>query len=381
MLLDSIVAHTNFTCIQTYGVLYNLNYTFVAAQRRGLKVIEVIWLQPDNAELNAESVRIGIEMAHQYKDTIIGVSCGSELRVRNAKEIATPLIVDCIQKVKQAKVPQPVTTNDYYWFWCEQAQPCQPWTEVMNLVDYIAVNVVAWWDNKHSPACAPAEVAAEVNLKMYRNAVRAYPNKLVVISEMGWPAGPTEGWEPYGYSELNDFSNQRCTGYANETNQNRVIFETLSMMKQYKVPGVTFSAFRETWKDAKEGDVGAFWGICDNTYPYNCKQGIFPVQNYPVRRPALPNVGDWTPIFPLFPGDTETAPPKPTPVIFPELTAQSIPVPIPPVQQSKSSPFVPKKSTQQPIPENSKIEEPRTSAAAPISIICSALLLVLLVVQ
>ncbi len=151
---------------------------------------------------------------------------------------------------------------------------------------------------------------------MYREVVRTYPNKLVIISEFGWPAGPTVGWEPYGYSELNEFSNQRCNGYANETNQDRVVSQTLDLLKRWKIPGITFSAFRETWKDAKEGDVGPYWGICANQYPYTCKQGLASVQNYPVQRPPLPNVGDRTPIFPTFPGDTIPPPPPPTPVVF-----------------------------------------------------------------
>lgn len=30
-------------------------------------------------------------------------------------------------------------------------------------------------------------------------------------------------------------------------------------------------AFREPWKEALEGPVGPFWGICDATPPYGCK--------------------------------------------------------------------------------------------------------------
>ncbi len=151
MLLDVIVTQTNYTCIQTYGVLNNLNYTFEAAKVRGLKVIAVIWLQPNETAINNESIQIGIDMAHKYNDTIIAISCGSELRVRYTKTVANSLIIDCIRQVKAARIPQPVTSNDYYWFWCEAQQPCRPWLEVMNLVDYIAVNVFAWWDNLHAP--------------------------------------------------------------------------------------------------------------------------------------------------------------------------------------------------------------------------------------
>ncbi len=108
-LLDVIVRETNYTCIQTYGVL-NRTHTFYAAQQRGLKVMAVIWLNPGQEEYNDNSIRVGIEMAHLYKDTIISIACGSELRVRNRKDVATPLIQDCIRKVKAGNIPQPVTT-------------------------------------------------------------------------------------------------------------------------------------------------------------------------------------------------------------------------------------------------------------------------------
>ncbi len=109
-LLDVIVAQTNYTCIQTYGVLDGLNHTFEAAYRRGLKVMAVIWLEPDEPEFNELSIAEGIKMAHMYNKTIISLACGSELRVRNPKEVATPLIQNCIRKLKAANVPQPVTT-------------------------------------------------------------------------------------------------------------------------------------------------------------------------------------------------------------------------------------------------------------------------------
>lgn len=109
-LLDIIVAQTNYTCIQTYGVLRGLNYTFEAAYRRGLKVMAVIWLEPDNEEYNQQSIDLGITMAHKYNKTIISLSCGSELRVRNPKAVATPIIQNCIRRLRAGNVVQPITT-------------------------------------------------------------------------------------------------------------------------------------------------------------------------------------------------------------------------------------------------------------------------------
>lgn len=269
-LLNILVEQTNFRCIQTYGVLNNLTYTFEAAKKRNLKVIAVIWLEPEVATdgtlttTNSPSIELGIEMAKKYVDTIIGISCGSEMRVRNPLAIANPPILHCIEQVKAAKVEQPLTSNDYYWFWCDAATPCRPWSAVANLVDYVAINAFPWWENKHAPQCVPATAAPQMHLDMYNQVVNTYPGKPVIISEYGWPGGPQ------GYSEINEFTNQPCTGVASESNQNYVMEQSMIQFKQHDVHAIAFCAFRETWK-VEEGDMAAYWGICTNAPPYKCK--------------------------------------------------------------------------------------------------------------
>jgi hypothetical protein len=87
----------------------------------------------------------------------------------------------------------------------------------------------------------------------------------VVITEFGWPGGPD------GYCEVNDFTHQNCTGIASEQNQNYVIEKSLELFKKTRTPAIVFDAFRETWK-TEEGEMAAYWGICNNTAPYNCKR-------------------------------------------------------------------------------------------------------------
>jgi exo-beta-1,3-glucanase (GH17 family) len=69
-----------------------------------------------------------------------------------------------------------------------------------------------------------------------------YPDKEVLLTEFGWPAGPK------GYSETNQFIGQKC-GVASNANQNLVIRDTLAKLDEKGWSGVVFEAFREQWKE------------------------------------------------------------------------------------------------------------------------------------
>lgn len=262
-LLDVVVKQTGFRCILTYGMLNGLDYTFEAARNKGVKVIAIIWLDTDVA-VNAQSITLGIQKAKQYPDTIIRLSCGSEVRTRRGKSTAEPIITNCINLLRTNGVTQPLTSIDTWWSWCNETPPCAQWSLAAN-VDWIGINVYPWWENKYSGLfpCTTASQAGNFHIARLMDVSARYSNTQVILTEFGWPAGPL------GYSETNQFTGQRC-GIASEDNQRLVITDTLSRLDQLGLPGVLFEAFRETWKTS-EGPVGPFWGICDGTSPYTCK--------------------------------------------------------------------------------------------------------------
>ena len=66
----------------TYGVLNGLDAVFPAAQARGVRVIAIIWLDAD-PKVNEASIVAGIAAALAYPQTIVRLSCGSEVRTRH----------------------------------------------------------------------------------------------------------------------------------------------------------------------------------------------------------------------------------------------------------------------------------------------------------
>jgi exo-beta-1,3-glucanase (GH17 family) len=263
-LLDQLVKKTPFRCIMTYGVMNGLEYTFAAAKARHLKVIAIIWLDHDIA-VNSRSITAGIEVAKAYPETIVKLSCGSEVRTRNAYAFDGE-ITRCIDALRNAGVTQPITTIDIWWEWCNRSSPCRQ-TNFGAQVDWIGINVFPWWENKYSDVlpCIPANKAADFHIARIEELRRTYPGKEVILTEFGWPNGPE------GSAEVNKHTKQQC-GVAGKKNQALVVKSTFKKLAEKGWSGTVFEAFSETWKPSEEGEFGHFWGICKGEPPYSCSK-------------------------------------------------------------------------------------------------------------
>lgn len=265
-LLDTLVKETPFRCIMTYGVLNGLDAIFTAAKARHIKVIAILWLDDDIA-INSQSIAKGIEVAKAFPETLIKLSCGSEVRTRHGNALDGE-IIRCIDALHEARVSQPITTIDIWWEWCNRSLSCGQ-TSFAARVDWIGINIFPWWENKFSGihTCIPAEKAADFHIARIEDVRRTYPGKDVVVTEFGWPN------EPEGGTESNVKTGQQC-GVATRKNQILAVQSTFKKLAKKKVSGVVFEAFSENWKSGKEGGFGGFWGICEGKPPYACAKGL-----------------------------------------------------------------------------------------------------------
>jgi len=265
-LLDHLVKQTPFRCIMTYGVLNGLDYTFAAAKKRHIKVIAILWLDKDPA-VNSQSISKGIEAAKAFPETIIKLSCGSEVRTRHNYTYDGE-ISRCLESLRKAGVTQPITTIDTWWEWCNRSLNCSQ-TNFGAQVDWIGINVFPWWENKHSGVhtCIPAKKAADFHIARIEEIRRTYPGKEVILTEFGWPNGPEGG------TEINSHTGQHC-GVANQQNQTEVIRSTFKKLARNNWSGVVFEAFSENWKPSNEGHFGDNWGICQGIPPYRCLKNM-----------------------------------------------------------------------------------------------------------
>jgi exo-beta-1,3-glucanase (GH17 family) len=177
-LVDIIATQTSANCLMTFGVLDGLDYTFEAARRRGLKVIAILWLGESLANDRA-SIELGALRARQYPDTIVRIACGSELRRRlGSAPAAAALVSDCVTRLRAAGVLQPIGTNERWWSMCDHQWPCRRWDAVGGL-DWLGVNVYAWWENKFSGLfpCIPAAQAADFHVSRFQDVRAVYGEK------------------------------------------------------------------------------------------------------------------------------------------------------------------------------------------------------------
>lgn len=265
-LLDKLVKQTPFRCIMTYGVLNGLDAIFSAAEARHMKVIAILWLDNDTA-VNSQSIAKGIEVAKAFPNTILKLSCGSEVRTRHGNALDGE-ITRCLDSLRNAGVTQPITTIDIWWEWCNRSLTCAQ-TSFASKVDWIGANIFPWWENKFSGihSCISAEKAADFHIARLEDIKRTYPGKEVVVTEFGWPNGPEGG------TEINRKTGQHC-GIASKKNQTLVVRSTFKKLAKKKWSGVVFEAFSENWKPTDEGGFGSYWGLCQGEPPYNCTKGL-----------------------------------------------------------------------------------------------------------
>jgi len=84
---------------QVYGTLNAPGQVAKLAAARGLKVLQVIYLDPEPFPV-ADSIEAGKKLALDYPDTIKGLVCGNEVRRRNTKAVAEMLVTDCLTQLR-----------------------------------------------------------------------------------------------------------------------------------------------------------------------------------------------------------------------------------------------------------------------------------------
>ncbi|KAL0487146.1 cell surface mannoprotein [Acrasis kona] len=241
-LLDIMIRDTGFRCIQLYGLDARIAKI---AKSKGIKVHGIVWL---NLGDNTAAINSAIAAVQQVgTDTILGVSCGSELFVRNQGQQAyvEQTIRACIRGIRDA-VKVPVGINDASPSWFNQ------YWRMADEVDYIGVNLYPFFDN-YFGGCSHANEAGLKTINLYRQAKNKYSGKLVLITEAGWPG--------------NNHGARGCAA-TSDNDQRLAMQQIVDEFRRERAPVVIFELFREPWKG--EGNGEDSFGVCVGDAPYNC---------------------------------------------------------------------------------------------------------------
>lgn len=218
-------------CVRTYSVGQGMDYVPEAASKIGLKVYLGAWIGWTNADNEAE-IKLAVERANQYPDTIKALIIGNEVFLRQEQ---TPATMHRYLKYAKSHTHIPITYADVWEFWNKHQETAQ-------YVDFITVHILPYWEN--DPVAV--ENAANHTANVMSQLASTF-KKPILIGETGWPS----------------LGRQRNTSTPNLINQARYVREFLQVANDKNWQYNIIEAIDQPWKRVLEGTVGGYWGIYD----------------------------------------------------------------------------------------------------------------------
>lgn len=218
----------NVHAIRSYSVDGTLAEIPRLAAARGLNVGLGAWISSDH-EVNIKQIDKLISIFREHHRTIVRVIIGNEVLLRNDRSVAQ--MISYLERAKQS-IWAPISLAEPWHIWLNYPQ-------LVDHVDYIAVHLLPYWEG------IPVDQAVDYCIMRYNELQQAYPNKPIVIAEVGWPSG----------------GRIRQGAVANPANQARFLRRFLAVAEKNDYTYYIMEAFDQIWKRGEEGEVGSQWGV------------------------------------------------------------------------------------------------------------------------
>ncbi len=137
----------------------------------------------------------------------------------------------------------PVSTAEPFHVWLDPKN-----ADLVDEVDFLAVHILPFWNG------VPADKAVDQVMVHYNELRKAFPDKRILIAEVGWPSEGLTRVDKSG-----GFGGQGAV--ASPIEQGRFLRQFLVEAKKSDLDYNIIEAFDEPWKIKTEGGVGAYWGI------------------------------------------------------------------------------------------------------------------------
>ncbi len=235
--------------VRTYSVMNGLEKIPALADEVGLNVSIGAWISTVN-KTNEQELQNLVKLSNSKSNNIVRVLVGNEAILR--ADVSVDEMIGLIKRVKKS-VWRPVSTAEPWHVWLENP-------ELVDAVDFIGVHILPYWEG------IPVDKAVDYVLMRYRELRTTYPNKQVVIMEVGWPSdgASRQGAKP------------------SLANQAAFLRGFLNVARAEEMTYYIVEAFDQPWKRQIEGTVGAYWGIYDAE-----RNPKFPMQG------DVDNLPDW----------------------------------------------------------------------------------------
>jgi glucan 1,3-beta-glucosidase len=237
-------------CVRTYSVDFGLDRVPEIAQRHGLKVMLGLWVS-SHSDRTQYQISTGVALANRFPDVVRAVIVGNEALLRG--EVSPVMLAETIRSVK-SRVKMPVTYADVWEFWLRYGA-------LADAVDFVTIHILPYWEDEPVAASAAAD-HVDANRK---RVVDSFPDKEIVIGEVGWPSA----------------GRMRQGALPSPANQARVLADVLERGRREHFRVNVIEAFDQPWKRALEGTVGGHWGLFDDATRQQKFVWGAPVSNHP----------------------------------------------------------------------------------------------------
>jgi exo-beta-1,3-glucanase (GH17 family) len=223
--LQVIAPHTAW--VRVYGGNSGLDVVPKIARDVGLKTAAGAWLGRNRIANDREIDLLSAACRSGYVDIAI---LGSEVLLRG--DLSVRDLLGYLDMFRRANPGVKVGYADVY-----DRMLANP--EVAIASDVVLVHIYPFWGG------VPIEGAVPWLQEKFDRVREAFPRKLVIIAETGWPDG----------------GNAVGQAVPSPQNQERYLRDFLKWASSSGTQYFVFSAFDETWKAAHEGPQGAHWGL------------------------------------------------------------------------------------------------------------------------
>ncbi len=216
--------------IRTYSVDGPLGQVPQLAAPHGLNVSLGAWIGPDTEANEAEFERL-IDILRAPHRNIVRVLIGNEAILREDVEIAE--LTQYLDRIRRL-IEIPVGTAEPWHVWLKHPALAEH-------VDFIAIHLLPYWEG------LPIDKAVDYAFRRLHEVQHAFPNKEVIIGEIGWPSN----------------GRRNRSAEPSQANQTRFLRRMLARAEREGVVYYVMEAFDQPWKVKIEGAVGAYWGVYD----------------------------------------------------------------------------------------------------------------------
>ena len=215
--------------IRTYSVQGNFALIPRLAAHLPLQITLGAWLSSDSAANELEIARlIATAQAARNVDRVL---VGNEALLR--RDQSASQLIAAIRAVRRS-VHVPVSTAEPWHVWL--AHP-----ELAANVDFITVHLLPYWEG------LPVDDALRFSMEKLDAVHAAFPDKPIVIGEIGWPSNGVE----------------IGAAVASRVNQAAFLRRFLNEAERRHLDYFVMEAFDQPWKTSFEGRAAGYWGIMD----------------------------------------------------------------------------------------------------------------------